>query len=200
MKKRVISWAVGLFMVCLFVWGSIAVMAEQGGSDDPIVTKSYIDSVLTPSVNEKIDEVVAQKMAESKSYVDTAISNHKAYIAQNGGGTGLSRADIDKIADEVIAEMQKEGISAGASWSVVTVDAGKTLKAKVGTEIVLRIGSATCYSPGSVGIVNLTSGSVLSPGSALSANNLYMVSIEDRGFKAGSNGATVLVSGSYTIS
>ena len=48
--------------------------------------------------------------------------------------------------------------------------------------------------------MNLTSGSVLSPGSALSANNLYMVSIEDRGFKAGSNGATVLVSGSYTIS
>ena len=50
-----------------------------------------------------------------------------------------------------------------------------------------------------MGIINLSSGSELAPSKALSANNLYLVTIEQRGVTAGTNGATLVVSGTYTI-
>lgn len=191
-------------MALLFVAGGISVMAEYGDSSDPLVSKSYIDSVLTPQVEEKIDAAIADNKGLIEKYVSQQLSSHKALVDQKiakieSGNISISQSVIDSIASKVVDDIKKEGIAVGTSWQVVTIPAGSSLVGQVGTEIVLRVGSASVYSTGSVGIVNLSNGAMLDPGKPLAANNLYLVSIAERGVKAGSNGATVLVSGSYVI-
>lgn len=179
-------------------------MAEYGDSSDPLISKSYIDSILTPEVEAKIDAAIADNKELIEKYMSEQLSSHKAVIDRKiaeieSGNISLSQSVIDSIAEQVVEDIKKEGIAVGTSWQVVSIPAGSALVGQVGTEIVLRIGSASVYSTGNVGIVNLSSGAMLDPGKSLAANNLYLVSIAERGVKAGSGGATVLVSGSYVI-
>ena len=62
-----------------------------------------------------------------------------------------------------------------------------------------RGGTAPCASPSSSGSYNGTNAASLNNGSALAANHLYMMTIEGRGVKAGSDTTKLLVRGSYTI-
>ena len=204
MKRKGIYALTSLLIVGLFVVGAVSVMAEYGDSNDPLITKSYIDSVLTRDVEQMIDNAIADKKTVIDSYVSNAMTAHKAGIDKkiasiNTGNINISQSMVDSIANEVVAQIKKDGISVGTSWEVVQIPAGKSLVGQVGTEIVPRIGSAKVYSTGSVGIVNLSAGGMTNPGAAVVANNLYLVSIADRGVTAGANGATVLVSGSYVI-
>ena len=64
---------------------------------------------------------------------------------------------------------------------------------------MLRIGSASCVSPSSPGLIDETTAVSLNNGGSLSANHLYMMTIEGRGVKAGSDTAKLLVRGTYTI-
>lgn len=204
MKRKGIYALTSLLIVGLFVVGAVSVMAEYGDSNDPLITKSYIDSVLTRDVEQMIDNAIADKKTVIDNYVSNAMTAHKAEIDKkiasiNTGNINISQSMVDSIANDVVAQIKKDGISVGTSWEVVQIPAGKSLVGQVGTEIVPRIGSAKVYSTGSVGIVNLSSGGMTNPGAAVVANNLYLVSIADRGVTAGANGATVLVSGSYVI-
>ena len=204
MKRKGIYALTSLLIVGLFVVGAVSIMAEYGDSNDPLITKSYIDSVLTRDVEQMIDNAIADKKTVIDSYVSNAMTAHKAEIDKkiasiNTGNINISQSMVDSIANEVVAQIKKDGISVGTSWEVVQIPAGKSLVGQVGTEIVPRIGSAKVYSTGSVGIVNLSAGGMTNPGAAVVANNLYLVSIADRGVTAGANGATVLVSGSYVI-
>ncbi|MBR4879797.1 MAG: hypothetical protein IKU13_08215 [Clostridia bacterium] len=204
MKRKGIYTLTSLFIVGLFIVGALSVMAEYGDSNDPLITKSYIDSILTPQVETMIDQAVADNKSVIESYLSSEITAHKAEIDKkiasiNTGNINVSQSVVDSIANDVVAQIKNEGITVGTSWEVVQIPAGKSLVGQVGTEIVPRLGSATVYSTGSVGIVNLTTGGMVNPKAAVTANNLYLVSIADRGVTAGANGATVLVSGSYTI-
>ena len=204
MKRKGIYALTSLLIVGLFVVGAVSVMAEYGDSNDPLITKSYIDSVLTRDVEQMIDNAIADKKTVIDNYVSNAMTAHKAEIDKkiasiNTGNINISQSMVDSIANDVVAQIKKDGISVGTSWEVVQIPAGKSLVGQVGTEILLRIGSAKVYSTGSVGIVNLSAGGMTNPGAAVVANNLYLVSIADRGVTAGANGATVLVSGSYVI-
>lgn len=204
MKRKGIYTLTSLLIVGLFAAGAVSVMAEYGDSNDPLITKSYIDSVLTPEVEDMIDEAIADNKSVIENHVSDALTAHKAEIDKkiasiNTGNINISQSMVNSIADDVVAQIKSEGITVGTSWEVVTIPAGKSLIGQVGTEIVPRIGSAKVYSTGSVGIVNLSTGGMTNPGTAVSANNLYLVTIADRGVTAGSNGATVLVSGSYVI-
>ena len=204
MKRKGIYTLTSLFIVGLFIVGALSVMAEYGDSNDPLITKSYIDSILTPQVEDMIDKAVADNKSVIETYLSSEITAHKAEIDKkiasiNTGNINISQSVVDSIANDVVAQIKNEGITVGTSWEVVQIPAGKSLVGQVGTEIVPRLGSATVYSTGSVGIVNLTSGGMTNPGAAVTANNLYLVSIADRGVTAGKSGATVLVSGSYTI-
>lgn len=204
MKRKGIYALTSLLIVGLFVVGAVSVMAEYGDSNDPLITKSYIDSVLTRDVEQMIDNAISDKKTVIDNYVSNAMTAHKAEIDKkiasiNTGNINISQSMVDSIANDVVAQIKKDGISVGTSWEVVQIPAGKSLIGQVGTEILPRIGSAKVYSTGSVGIVNLSAGGMTNPGAAVVANNLYLVSIADRGVTAGANGATVLVSGSYVI-
>lgn len=98
----------------------------------------------------------------------------------------------DTFKKEVLSE-------ANGGFVLVTMSSGQTLKGEVGTEVMLRVGTATCTAASSPGLIDTTDASTINNGAALVKNHVYMMTIEDRGVKATAATVKVLVRGSYTI-
>ena len=104
---------------------------------------------------------------------------------------------MEQQLDEQIAEAAEQyksqyGAEAGG-FSVVQLPSGETLSVGEGCEIVLRSGA--CAASGA--LVDVTSGSELASGGALTANHLYVGS--GSGVTASAN-STLLVRGAYSVS
>lgn len=106
--------------------------------------------------------------------------------------------DIEKNFDEKISEVTAS--SAGESFEVVTLTTGQKVTASPGTEIMLRVGSASCLSSNSPGLIDISTGGTIESGSALTANHMYMVTIEGNGIAASAASVKILIRGNYTIS
>lgn len=146
-----------------------AVGAGAGSSSDPLVTLSYLTGVFEPKVEEKLDTMVDEKADELQKQFDKTVS-------QVSGGS-----------------------SDAAVFSVVTLEAGQVLEGDVGCEVMLRVGTASCVSDGSTGLVDVTDGTTLGNGKNLVKNHLYMVTISTRSVKASSDTVKLLVRGPYSI-
>lgn len=92
------------------------------------------------------------------------------------------------------------GSSSSANFVLVTLSGGQTLTGSVGCEVLLRVGSATCVASSAPGLIDETTGTTLSGGSALVQNHLYMMTVENRGVRAGTATVKLLVRGGYTVS
>lgn len=117
-------------------------------------------------------------MGEILQKVDAKIAARNQQIAQQSGGAGSGTAD---------------------SFTVVTLSSGQVLTGDIGCEVMLRIGSASCVASSAPGLVDETSAATLNNGGALTANHLYMMTIEGRGVKATSATTKLLVRGTYYI-
>ena len=105
---------------------------------------------------------------------------------------------MDRV-DQKIAQRNSGLGQSGVEFAVVTLSKGQVLTGDIGCEVMLRVGSATCVAASTPGLVDETSGSTLSGGGALAANHLYMMTVENRGVKAGADTVKLLVRGTYTI-
>lgn len=188
MKKRKFTTAMLSFLIIALTATGILAAAAYGTEEDPLVAASYIEDVVVPELSDEIDDAVADKEEELLEEIEDRLSELSA------GGT-YSDALVNEVAERAAEIAQSGAVSA---WNVIKVPSGKTLTGEVGCQIMLRLGAASCVSGGSTGLINMSDGTVLSNGSALKTNNLYMVTIEGRGFKA-SGDATVLVRGGYTV-
>lgn len=147
--KTLISVTVG----ALLLGGTVA-FSEPGDSDDPVVTKSYIVSVVVPQL--------------------------KAYVEQR-----LGNSEANAYSDEFV---------------VVDILSGQTVSCEAGAELILRKGSATVIATDKGGLADTTAGYDLGNGSAMPANHLLIVPVDDgRGFRATSD-AIVMIKGGYNIS
>jgi len=210
LNKRWLAVTGAVIVVLALVSGYVALAAEYGSSEDPLVALSYIQNVLDPQISSRIDQTIAEKTADFSSGLDSKLSGYSSELDQkiaefSSRYTDLANDEefINKVAQNVAAQVNGQagtpsGETSSNVFQVVKVDKGKQLIGSVGCEIVLRIGSAKCYASGTPGLINLSNGEDLPGGSGLSFNNLYLVTVEGRGFTATSN-ATVLVSGPYTI-
>ena len=99
----------------------------------------------------------------------------------------------DTFKKEVLSE-------ANGGFVLVTLSSGQTLKGEVGTEVMLRVGTASCTGSSTPGLIDTTTAGTIDNGAALTKNHLYMMTIEDRGVKAIAATVKMLVRGSYTIS
>lgn len=208
MNKR--KWTVTLSAVLLAVLmttGYLAIYAEYGSKEDPLVSLSYINDVLAPGTMKQIDEAFAAKKTELDKELDKKITELKTeidkMIAQGAGSGTVSVSDeiINTVVDRVVAQLGESGgaaPSAESSWKVVKLKKGQTLTGQVGCEVLLRFGTATCVSSGTPGLINLSSGADLAAGGTLAANNLYLVTVAGRGVKAAAD-VTLLASGSYSV-
>lgn len=100
--------------------------------------------------------------------------------------------ELGKQIDEAAEALQAEYGAASSAFSVVTLASGETLRCGEGCEIVLRSGSAAASGT----LVDVTSGTELASGAAVTANHLYVGS--GSGVTASEN-CTLLVRGSYTV-
>lgn len=124
-----------------------------------------------------------------------------SYLNETFLGQIMTQVD-QKIAARNSQIAQQAGISgtmSTAEFTVVTLTTGQILTGDIGCEVMLRIGTASCVSPSSPGLIDETTASTLNNGGALTANHLYMMTIEGRGVKAGSETTRLLVRGTYTI-
>jgi len=92
-----------------------------------------------------------------------------------------------------------DGSGEVATFTVVTLSQGQVLTGDIGTEVMLRVGSAACVAPSAPGLIDESSASALNNGGALVQNHLYMMTIEGRGVKATAATTKLLVRGAYSI-
>lgn len=204
MKSR--KWTLSLAALLLVVLMStcyLAITAEYGSKDDPLVTLSYINDVLAPEATAKIDAIFNEKAKEFDSLISSKMSSIQSEIDQKVAQSAGSTPSDELVQAVKAAVLEELGGSApsgqsSSSWKVIKLENGRSLTAEVGCEILLRIGSAQCVASGSPGLINLSSGTDLSNGGGLSVNNLYIVTIQGRGIRATSD-ATLLINGTYTI-
>ena len=181
MRKNLWTARLLAYLLSVFTVFTVTVLAAGAGSqEDPLVTLSYLNDTFLPDALKQVDEKLASRNEALSKQLDEQI---KAGLqAVEGTGSAQTTAPGDTQA-----------------FSVVTLSKGQTLTGKVGCEVMLRVGTATCVSSSSPGLIDETDGSTLGGGKALVKNHLYMMTIDGRGVKAGAASTKVLVRGDYTI-
>lgn len=85
-----------------------------------------------------------------------------------------------------------------SKFNVIEIKAGQTLIGKEGTEIVLRSGLVTIYSPVQFGVSDVTAGKDLLNGQSVPQNHLLIIPRDGRGIKAVTE-SVFMIKGEYTI-
>jgi hypothetical protein len=174
--KKILTVAVAVFAALTLIVGITALAATNYGTQgDPLVTLSYLNDVLRPELDSEFDSMLGEKSDELKEEFDAAVKELEDKYANSSAGGSMS------------------------TYSVVTIENGQKLTGAVGTEIMLRVGSAKVSAPASPGLIDTTTGGTLDNGGQLVKNHLYMVTIDGRAIV--STGHTlVVVRGPYSIS
>ena len=175
-------------LTALLMGGAITALAAggYGSAEDPLVTLSYITEVAVPEANSRIDSVFTEKQKAVSSEIDSKIKQLQGQTGQ----LGFDQQTIDAAAEAAAAKLGGQA----AQWRQLSVANGQQLSGAVGCQLILRQGSAACYS----GMVNLSSGETLAHGQAVEANNLYLVGTDGCGLVA-STDCVLLVNGSCTV-
>ena len=117
-------------------------------------------------------------------------------------------ADAEARADARQAELlgqleqamaQGGGAGSGASYVVVTLSPGQRLNLDLGSEVMLRVGSATAGAAVNPALVDITTGENLNSGAGLVQNHLYLATMTDHYVTAGGSTVKVLVRGGYSV-
>ena len=103
------------------------------------------------------------------------------------------------IVEQLSGQTSGTGSGTAETFTVVTMTQGQVLTGDIGCEVMLRVGTASCVSPSSPGLIDETAATTLNNGSALVQNHLYMMTIEGRGVQATAATTKLLVLGTYTI-
>lgn len=159
MKKRYIRFRLGALAAAVCALATV-VLAEPGASDDPLISKSYIENQLMPQI---------------KQYIESR-------LAEVGGGSG-------------------GGTTAGTAdkFNVVNASAGQQIICSAGTELILRMGSASVIATEKGGIADTTDGFDLADGAFMPSNHLLIVPVSDgRGVRATTD-IIVMIKGGYTV-
>ena len=173
-----------LALAALTVLTASVMAATVGSSDDPLVTLSYLNEKFLPQVMESVDKKIAVRNEAVSKELSVQIKSDAAAFEKKYGSA-----------------VSSAGASSGTvdSFTVVTMAKGQTLYGDIGCEVMLRVGGAQCVASSVPGLVNETSGTTISGGSALEKNNLYMMTVTERGVKATADGTKVLVRGTYSV-
>ncbi len=108
MKKNWIKTGIAMGL-SLLLFGGIAAFSEPGGSDDPVVTKSYIVDKVVPEIKAYIDERFGAAASEgtvtNDSFVVVSVSKGKKVLCDAGAELIL------RMGGGTIVSTQKGGIA-----------------------------------------------------------------------------------------
>lgn len=159
---------------CSLLAGSLyANSAEIGSSNDPLVTKSYVD----------------QQVAQIKNASNSA--NMTSFEAE----MALQRLELEMLK----REFETLKTNASSTYEVVTIPVGKSILGKQGSEIIVRAGEGVAIGSSGGGLQNMTQGQDIQDGSLVPKYHLLIIPREDgRGLFARTE-LIVMVRGGYTI-
>jgi hypothetical protein len=177
LKKKLLI-TLGIFVAVAFVSGaSILAVTSLGTQQDPLVTLSYLTGQFKPQLLSDVNAGISAAEASMKPALDAKINSFEA--------------DID-------AKLSGASGDDSAGFTLVTLKKNQTVTCGVGTELLLRVGTATA-SGANPALVDTTTAANLSAGGALTANHMYMVTIDGNGLKATAATVKVLIRGDYTV-
>ena len=176
MKKLDKRWTIRLGALALagVLLGTGAALAAGGDQSDPLVTLSYLNQTAIPQIVKQVQDGAAVKQQELERSFAAQIEQYKQEAGQGGGG-------------------------GSASYLLVTMSRGQVMTLDVGSELLLRIGSATVSAGGSPALIDLSSGGTVESGASLTRNHLYMSTIEGRTVTATASTVKLLVRGGYSV-
>ena len=170
-KKNIIITLLVLLLVVGVGIGSWALAAATyGTSSDPLITLSYLNDKVMPSVLNEFQKKMDSKVSELTTSYEKRIKELEDKL-NNSSGTGGS-----------------------ATFAAVTLKNGQSISANEGTEIMLRTGSAQAWSE----LSDLTSGAPLELGGMLVQNHMYTIPYSGGGLGVVSD-STLLIRGTYKI-
>jgi len=176
MRMKIAIGIVVLAAVAFICGASILAFATPATQDDPLITLSYLTDVFKTQVTNDIKSVEQDLTRKFNSQ----ISELESQLQAGQGGSNTTSPGSASV------------------FSVVTLKNGQSLTCSVGTEIMLRVGTAN-GSGTAPALINYTNCATLSSGAALATNSMYLVTIEGNGIKATAETVRVLVRGSYKI-
>jgi len=204
MKKKWMTVVTAAVLVAVTVVSYLSVSADYGDANDPLVSLSYINQVVLPQANTTIqnafnstkadfDQTMTARVAEAKGIISELLNDYNS-------PESVDQALLDEVSVKLAALLEQAGSQVDNKnlWKVVRLNAGQTIRAEVGCQMLLRFGDAVVTAESSPGLINLTASTELENGAALTKNNLYMVTIQNNGVKAAS-AATLLICGTYAI-
>ena len=162
-----------LLLVCVVI--SLFYAATPGSAQDPLITESYLLSLL-----------------EQEREARTELSSRITALEQQLQQISLTPPVTTVLGDEIkenpipsqIPEQTNESVQSLAP-QVVSLSAGEAFYATAGTEIILRSGEAIAIASSLGGLADLTKGADLRQGEFLVANHLLLVPRDDgRGVEA----------------
>ena len=145
-----------LCALAITVGGVTALAAAQGSQEDPLITLGYLESVLRPDLEKK---------------VDAAVEGNEKALAEK---LDASIAAYEKKVDEAIAAAPVSAVEAKA------LAAGQSLVPGAGREVLVISGSLTALGQ----LTDPTAGKVVSAGEALEVGHLYVTGSDTAGCKA----------------
>ena len=157
-NKRLLTALLVIAILALGIGIGAFAASNFGTQSDPLVAKSYLDNVLTPSLQTQYQKQLDEQVLKLEQQI-----------------SGISAPDA-------------------GNFKPVTLASGKTIKAGAGCEIILTSGTATA----SGSLSDITGGTSIASGSAVSKNHLCIVSTDGGGIKA-SGSVELLIRGTYTI-
>lgn len=163
-----------LFMIALGILAvgtsAYAAKGEAGSANDPLVTKSYVDS-----------QIAAISSGGNLSKLENTVKAQEEMI---------------NVLTQEMNALKKQGSS---SYTVVTVPAGSSITGMQGTEIIVRSGSGIVLASNGGGLQDMTEGTDLLGGSEVPKYHLVIIPREDgRGIYA-TKDLIVMVRGGYNI-
>lgn len=152
-----------------------AVGATQGSITDPLVTLSYLTDIFTPEILGKVEETTASSVLSYQEELAITLSQLEASI---------------------IEQMDSNDVGSQSTFQVVTLTDGQVLTAEVGSEFILRSGTATAVA--TPNLMDTTTGGLLGGGGTLDVNHLYLSLAETQGLRATSE-CVVMVRGTHNV-
>ena len=180
-----------LLSVMLVIALFVSTAASGGTSDDPIVTKSYVDGAF-------FDKVISSAQSAVSSAVSSFTTEYSKKLQGLSGGDAED-ALANEIAARVRTELFEDGkkIYSSRQMATVSLKSGERISGDTGTMIIITDGSTKCSS-GS--LININRGTETSAGSALGKYTTFMFPETGGTIEIVSKTATVYVDGRYAIS
>ena len=181
-KKAAVTVLVMTLFLTTFAFG---VTEEYSTENDPLVSLSYINGVLTPSFEKYVDDRITSVSADEVAAALMKNDSFKEYIAsviasQTHGGTS--------------------GSSASENFITLELSAGKRITANGRCEIIVRTGQAAAVCKADGAVRDLSADKTLKTGDAIIPGNLIEITYSDgSGVTALHTPTEILVRGEFTI-